>query len=78
MKGRIVKRRELEAFQEWLISQDYKIDPCKGLHELLRWSNSEEPGRAKPIVFARDKTPDNMTLNHEALQYWIDWKNGWT
>ena len=67
---------ELPEFVRWLRSQDYRIEPAVGEYEVLRWETTKA-GAPKPIVFRRDKT-DMLTLNVEAAEYYLDWKDGFT
>jgi len=70
-----IPEEDLVPFKEWLISQDYEIEPCVGDYEVLRWRTVKE-GMPKPIIFKKIRNHGRLTINKEAMQYYMDWKDG--
>ena len=66
----------LEPFKKWLISQDYNLETCKGRYEVLRWAGVQKD-KPKPIIFKREHDNGILTINKEALMYYLDWKDGY-
>ena len=70
-----IPETDLAPFKVWLESQDYLIEPCIGEYEVLRWATVNE-GNPKPIIYKRLRSNGLLTINKEAMCYYLDWKDG--
>lgn len=70
-----IPEKDLMPFKAWLVEQEYKIEPCVGEYEVLRWKTVAE-GKPKPIIFKKLRNNGWLTINGEGYLYYLDWKDG--
>lgn len=55
----LLHKNKLDDFKRWLVKDGWKIEPTKGLYEVLR----ARKGNKRPlIIYARDNSKEHVTV----------------